>query len=82
MATLAVYDASKVVIEDDVLYEHSQDGTIIRGKLLRSYDRAVVLYDVDNNNVVFIHIDSGVVSKLKVNASPVNFLRERVGPSK
>lgn len=78
MATLAVYDASKVVIEDDMLYEHSQDGKVITGKLLRSYDRAVVLYDTDNNNVVFIRFDSGIVSSLKVHAKAVNFLREKV----
>lgn len=82
MATLAVHDASKVVIEDNILYEHSQDGTITRGTLLRSYDKAVVLYEIDNNNVVFIHLDSGVVSKLKINAKTVSFLRKRVNPNK
>lgn len=82
MATLAIHDASKVVIEDNMLYEHSQGDTVIKGTLLRSYDKAVVLYEIDDNNVVFIHLDNGIVSKLKVNAKTVNFLRKRVNRNK
>lgn len=78
MASLAIYDASNIIINNEPTYQYILGDGVVKGTLLRSYDNAVVIYEEGTGKVVLIRYDNGSVSKLQVDSLAIKLIKNRM----